>query len=248
MSARALLALPLLLGSLAACDGGVADTAGDIGDGSEGDKADDGRPALPWLSVAAFIQCPLAEGPFSWFEGDDRDFGRDRERSRMRIDVEIDPFAESGYRRATRVVGRSREFSGSQTYETGDSPCDRRLVDGAVPKGEDTASADEIGGRVRWMARSGPGTGILRVTFDASASNPLQALAPAADLYLEVDLDLRDGVVYDTRVVGEHDGYPAYEVLLDGEAIYTFDANEHGGSPLALFPPMEIQVFRSWAR
>ena len=36
-----------------------------------------------------------------------------------------------------------------------------------------------------------------------------------------------------------HDGYPNYELYINGQAVYAYDHNVGGGGVFALLPPME---------
>jgi hypothetical protein len=210
-----------------------------------GAKADDAT-GHSHLRLAAFIQCQVVEGPFTWYEGDDRDFGLAQAltHSRIYLDVELDPAAADGLARVSGRIGESHAYPGAQTYRTGDDTCPRRLRQDAVMSAYATASLDDVGARGAWLWRSTtvPRTGTLRVRLDASASNPLEPLAPAADLELDVVLDILDGQVLAYEIDGAHDGYPAYELYLDDHQLYTFDANEHGNGPVAMFPPMDVDV------
>ncbi|MGU3354199.1 DUF3238 domain-containing protein [Bacillus sp. M5A3_1b] len=74
----------------------------------------------------------------------------------------------------------------------------------------------------------------------ASASNPLNAAAPAADYFLAVRVNT-SGIVY---IEGLHDGFPCYEFYKQidfgsFEKIYTHDFRETNDTPAALAGEME---------
>ena len=80
------------------------------------------------------------------------------------------------------------------------------------------------------------------VSFEmrASASNPLNAAAPAADYLLTINVN-KNGV---TQIKGTHDGFPCYEFYKQTdfgpfEVIYTHDFRKTGDTPTALAGEME---------
>lgn len=80
------------------------------------------------------------------------------------------------------------------------------------------------------------------VSFEmkASASNPLNAAAPAADYLLTLNVNI-NGV---TQIKGTHDGFPCYEFYKQTdfgpfEVIYTHDFRKTGDTPTALAGDME---------
>lgn len=74
----------------------------------------------------------------------------------------------------------------------------------------------------------------------ASASNPLNAAAPAADYLLTIHVN-KSGVA---QIEGAHDGFPCYEFYKQTdfapfELIYTHDFRKTGDTPAALAGEME---------
>ena len=84
------------------------------------------------------------------------------------------------------------------------------------------------------------GTDDVKFQMSASASNPLNALAPPADYLLSVQVKI-DGTV---DIQGEHDGFPCYEFYKQVdfgpfEEIHTHDFRETGDTAEALGGEME---------
>jgi hypothetical protein len=209
------------------------------------DKADGAahRPG-PHLRLAAFIGCPLVEGPFSWFAGDVRALGEPGS-SRMAIDVRLDLDAPDGIGDVQVTIGETVSYAHRDVVASDDG-CGAALVPGALASDRDTASDDGVAAWGTWLSRSDEHTGILRVSFLASASNPLEPLAPEADVTFDVDLDVRGGQIFEVRAQGQHDGYPSYELMLDGRILYGYDSDAAGKGPLAMFPPLDVDAEVDW--
>lgn len=107
--------------------------------------------------------------------------------------------------------------------------------DGAIEYKKGKASTDSIECiDVVW------GDDDVSFKMSASASNPLNTLAPAAD-YLLTILVTNNGVV---QIEGAHDGFPCYEFYKQTdfgsfEIIYTHDFRKTGDTPTALAGEME---------
>ncbi|HEX7762773.1 MAG TPA: DUF3238 domain-containing protein [Cellvibrio sp.] len=75
--------------------------------------------------------------------------------------------------------------------------------------------------------------------------NPLIALAPAINADLNLYLK-RVGSALSCLVSGDHDGFPAYELYINGVRVYCYDPIARGAGPAALFPPSDIMVNTGW--
>lgn len=86
----------------------------------------------------------------------------------------------------------------------------------------------------------------IRVRFILNGSNPLLKLAPAinADLTVLLRRNGQDDVM--VSVEGRHDGFPAYELYVDGKPVYLHDPVEKGQHPLSLAGPQEWHVDIPW--
>jgi hypothetical protein len=49
-------------------------------------------------------------------------------------------------------------------------------------------------------------------------------------------------------VLGTHDGFPAYELLINGNLVYTYDPIKAGKSPASLIPPSDQRVSIPWTK
>jgi Protein of unknown function (DUF3238) len=83
------------------------------------------------------------------------------------------------------------------------------------------------------------------LSLHADGSNPLVAIAPAINADLNIFLK-RENDVLRCLVCGDHDGFPAYELYVNGVLIYCYDPIAAGKSPNALFPPSDIEVNTGW--
>ncbi|MEX0377319.1 DUF3238 domain-containing protein [Bacillus sp. S4] len=84
------------------------------------------------------------------------------------------------------------------------------------------------------------GTDEVSFEMRASASNPLDTAAPAADYLLSIRVN-RNGTLH---IEGSHDGFPCYEFYKQTdfgrfELIYTHDYRKTGDTPAALAGEME---------
>ena len=83
------------------------------------------------------------------------------------------------------------------------------------------------------------------LSLHADGRNPLISVAPAINADLSLFLK-REGDVLRCLVCGDHDGFPAYELYVNGVLIYCYDPIAGGKSPTALFPPSDIDVNTRW--
>ena len=83
------------------------------------------------------------------------------------------------------------------------------------------------------------------LALHADGSLPLSSVAPAINADLTLLLRIKDGAVQ-ARLAGEHDGFPAHEVYLNGRLFYGWDPVAEDSSPTSLMPPMDVEVDTSW--
>lgn len=77
---------------------------------------------------------------------------------------------------------------------------------------------------------------VIRVRFDLNASNPLFKITPAPPINAEITVLLyrdENGRV-SVESEGQHDGFPAYELYVNGEEIYRHDPVNAKRSPMGL--------------
>ncbi len=82
-------------------------------------------------------------------------------------------------------------------------------------------------------------------SMHVDGSNPLIKVAPAINADLNLFLK-RQGSVLSCLVRGDHDGFPAYELYVNGVQIYCYDPIARGSHPKSLFPPSDIAVSTGW--
>ena len=76
----------------------------------------------------------------------------------------------------------------------------------------------------------------------APTTDTVEPVAPAIDweIYVKLKIDILTKKP-EMRISATHDGFPAYELYLNGKLIYSYDPVLAGASPLNLFPPMDVK-------
>lgn len=171
-----------------------------------------------WLEP---IKDPATEKIFE-YTGDAREFtpnAVNTMRSRLEQEVIIDFYKKeiSTYTNACIVTVKVTNPNGSIDYKKGKTRTENIVCTNVV-----------------W------GTDEVSFGMRASASNPLNAAAPAADYLLTIHV-YKNGVAY---IEGSHDGFPCYEFYKQTdfgpfELIYTHDFRKTGDTPAALAGEME---------
>lgn len=171
-----------------------------------------------WLEP---IKDPATKKIFE-YAGDAREFtlnAVNTMRSRLEQEVIIDFYKKeiSTYTNACTVTVKVTNPDGSIDYKKGK-----------------TSTENIVCTNVMW------GTDEVSFEMRASASNPLNAAAPAADYLLTIHVN-KSGVA---QIEGTHDGFPCYEFYKQTdfgpfELIYTHDFRKTGDTPAALAGEME---------
>lgn len=156
------------------------------------------------------------------YAGDAREFtpyAVNAKRSRLEQEVNIDFYKREifTYADACIVTVKITNPDGSTEYQKGETSTEN-IVCTNIVWGEDEVSFE----------------------MRASASNPLNAAAPAADYLLAIRVN-KSGTV---QVEGVHDGFPCYEFYKQVdfgpfESMYTHDFRETNETPAALAGEME---------
>lgn len=156
------------------------------------------------------------------YAGDAREFtpyAANAKRSRLEQEVNIDFYKREifTYADACIVTVKITNPDGSTEYQKGETSTEN-IVCTNIVWGEDEVSFE----------------------MRASASNPLNEAAPAADYLLAIRVN-KSGTVH---VEGVHDGFPCYEFYKQVdfgpfESIYTHDFRETNDTPAALAGEME---------
>ncbi|SCB92303.1 DUF3238 domain-containing protein [Bacillus wiedmannii] len=163
-----------------------------------------------------------ATGRVFEYAGDAREFtpyAVNTKRSRLEQEVTVDFYKREifTYADACIVTVKITNPDGSIEYQKGETSTDNIACTNIV------WSEDKVSFEMR-----------------ASASNPLNAAAPAADYLLAIRVN-KNGTVH---VEGVHDGFPCYEFYKQVdfgsfELIYTHDFRETNDTPAALAGEME---------
>lgn len=88
------------------------------------------------------------------------------------------------------------------------------------------------------------GKNTISVQFVIDIHNELQLFAPHLDYEITFVLVGDDDGDVSYTIFGKHDGFPAYEIYLNGQLVYSHDPIATGNAPVALGPPMEIPVLK----
>ncbi|MDL2418939.1 DUF3238 domain-containing protein [Bacillus tropicus] len=179
-----------------------------------------GSVFAPYASLEP-IKDPATGRSFE-YAGDAREFtpyAANAKRSRLEQEVNIDFYKRKifTYADACIVTVKITNPDGSTEYQKGETSTEN-IVCTNIVWGEDEVSFE----------------------MRASASNPLNAAAPAADYLLAIRAN-KSGTVH---VEGVHDGFPCYEFYKQVdfgsfELIYTHDFRETNDTPAALAGEME---------
>ena len=81
----------------------------------------------------------------------------------------------------------------------------------------------------------------VRVALVLDAPNPLVTGSPGIGAGINIFLRKQNGA-NQYRVEGIHDGFPAYELYINGTPVYQFDPKARAQNPLSLGPPREWNV------
>ena len=87
---------------------------------------------------------------------------------------------------------------------------------------------------------------VLHLHFHVDAAMPLDALAPAINCDLDVFLVVSGLNMVTYSIKGTHDGFPAYELYIERNRVYSYDPVKAGASPAELAPIGGIQVNVPW--
>ncbi|EPZ0459295.1 DUF3238 domain-containing protein [Bacillus sp. CD3-5] len=168
-----------------------------------------------------------ATGRIFEYAGDAREFtpyAVNSKRSRLEQEVIVDFYKREifTYADACIVTVKITNPDGSIEYQKGETSTENIACTNIV------WSEDEVSFEMR-----------------ASASNPLNAAAPAADYFLVIRVNT-SGIVH---IEGLHDGFPCYEFYKQidfgsFEKIYTHDFRETNDTPAALAGEMEYNFKR----
>jgi hypothetical protein len=205
----------------------------------------DGPPQAFCIPAPHLGLPPVIHGPQHLvFAGDDRGFDPNATSFRTRQTVGVVPeqsASDSGIGTPpSEQVGESKSYASDA------------LADGKITSADDDAVLhdchllDDRG----FASTSGMHVDVTRVNAHqvkahlyGGAGNPL-LIAPAIDWDLNLTIDTSGSKPHWT-LTGAHDGFPAYEVYVNGQTIYTYSPGPgpYGfGDILKLFPPLDVSV------
>ncbi|HVR91498.1 MAG TPA: N-acetylmuramoyl-L-alanine amidase [Novosphingobium sp.] len=209
------------------------------------------------IKYRAFIPSPAISGPyFDNFEGDGRGFSYSGGTSRGDITFTVDVSAGGGVSNLSvsdRHWSPTHQYSSSDTSSVSGKPgwwLD--LNAGATPVDTGTCAADDDTLRA-YIGAPGTTGNVLAMAENASivsiamsGSNPLLTGAPAIDADVSVLLRRTADGGIEARVYGSHDGFPAHELYVNGNALFTYDPVAADNGPSSLLPPEDIDQDTSW--
>jgi hypothetical protein len=151
-----------------------------------------------------------------------------------------------------RSWGQSTEYATADiVHVPGQPDWYTNLRDGAHPIARETLRATSenlsiaFGGATAFHDFQSVASQSTVLTIHAAGANPLVTGSPDIDADLNLYLKMEQGVLR-CRVMGSHDGFPAYELYIDGQRVYAHDPIAAGASPMALLPPSDIDVDTDW--
>ncbi len=99
---------------------------------------------------------------------------------------------------------------------------------GAVPRKTKKLQVTDNNSRVS-VSRVDKNT--VKADFYVRGKNPLIGLAPPFDAFLSVYIRQNVNGFPEYHINGSHDGFPAYEIYINGERVYDYNPVARGGSP-----------------
>lgn len=181
-----------------------------------------------------------------YFEGDDRSFDPDATSFRTRQLVTVIPNEATdsdGLKEGSdqNLVGETRAYApdalADGTIDASDD--DGTLGDCTLLHDTGTASTGDMEIEV---TRLGPDR--VQVHLFGGAGNPLVFGAPDIDWDFTIEIDTSQDPPQWT-LTGSHDGFPAYEIYINGQTIYTYSPGTPPfdfGDLRALFPPLDVDA------
>lgn len=181
-------------------------------------------------------QTNLLMGKGRTFEGDNRNAGEhpDRYRTQQTITIETDPLKSGGKPLLSNdgIAGLTREI----------------LPNGSIA--EARANGDTLKANASYMNLPLAhilGINVVSITATGNENNPLVKMSPGISYNLNITVASGADGALGVQVNGDHDGFPAYEVLIvrpdtgdNSEHLITdYNPNDHNKGPWSLFPPMD---------
>jgi hypothetical protein len=183
------------------------------------------------------------------FEGDNRGFSASATKFRTRQIVSV--AADEAVDDDGLIAGTDKNLVGATRSYAPDA-----LADGKI----DAADDDGVLGDCKLLHAEGTASTSdmhidvtridekkVQVHLHGGAGNPLVFGAPDIDWDFSLEIDV-SGSSPTWTLTGDHDGFPAYEIYINGKTIYTYSPGTppFGFNDLrALFPPLDVSVSKS---
>lgn len=166
------------------------------------------------------------------FEGDNRSWSRaGSSRIHQEVRLSLNP---NSFRNLPKI-GTTREYHKASSLDSSQNITiaarnDTSLNDGLLKVGEATASMSSV---TATRQQSG---NVVTVHLVGSVGNPL-VTSPTIDYEISFSVDFSDPANLQFTLIGDHDGFPNYEVYVNTEHIHGY---AHGSeTPFSLIHPME---------
>lgn len=198
-------------------------------------------------SPAIVSEIPFIDFPLQAFAGDGRLFSHNQGTSRTHQDIVVNVSGSNPVRSLHRYSSPTLEYNLADALGVIGRPSwYRSLRPGATPIATATAAHNDTNSRGNVYRY---GKSLIEAKFSIHIKNELSNIrileTPALDYLVRIRLlGLANGTVA-YNVSGEHDGFPACEIYLNGIAVYLYDPVAVGAEPRLLIPPMDKNVFRT---
>ena len=206
--------------------------------------ADEGEYEDVTIEFKGFIPSPAVSltnktisrfTPLNIFGGDDRSFGEDgTSRFSQIVTVTADPDRDPTVVEGATIWGPSSRYTASQGFRVEGKPFwwwD--INDGESPQETETLPTTDDD----TVIVSKLSTNITDVQFDINGGNPLQPFAPELNASVAILISQQSPAhTPEYSFFGKIDGYPSYEILINGENVYSYDIEVAGTSPFDLYP------------
>lgn len=206
-------------------------------------------------SPAVMLEAPVLGTDLRAFGGDGRDFSFDTGTSRASVDATL----QLGRGGTSGVVlqenaewGDSHRYAIADTFEVPNRPSWwRGIREGAGPferVARLVRTADNLG-VVATVGLGNVAAGAEYGSYDFHVDGGiplLPDLAPNISATLRLELKRGSDGVLMARLTGRHDGFPAYELYVNGQPLHQYDPVTAGETPNALWGEGERSVHIEW--
>ena len=180
---------------------------------------------------------------FAGFAGDHRSFSYLEGTSRTQQEIVVNVGTDDPVRPLNAGSDITTKYRYEDTLEIAGKPnWYRGLVSGAVALAHARSEHNESNSSAPIIRLR---ENLVTVLCYVAIHNQLQPGAPDLDYRISVRLEGKNDGTVEYEIHGLHDGFPAYEMYLNGRQIYTYNPLDTGKGPTALFPSMDEEFFRA---